>query len=144
MRLFSFGGYGLALAALALVVFGAIECPPLGRTERGTQQFHQTSLSYLVKTNRVLGSSISDLDMRVQEGKSVIWLYLKMNLPINKSMKRSRQELSIDMVVHKNGQITLFLCCIFIPKTGLGLPRTGISVTDAASWQQLMLPRKSS
>jgi len=24
----SFGGYGLALAALALVVFGAIECPP--------------------------------------------------------------------------------------------------------------------
>jgi len=28
LRLFSFGGYGLALAALALVVFGAIECPP--------------------------------------------------------------------------------------------------------------------
>jgi len=27
VRLFSFGGYGLALAALALVVFGAIECP---------------------------------------------------------------------------------------------------------------------
>jgi len=29
LRLFSFGGYGLALAALALVVFGAIECPPI-------------------------------------------------------------------------------------------------------------------
>jgi len=28
LRLFSFGGYGLALAALALMVFGAIECPP--------------------------------------------------------------------------------------------------------------------
>jgi len=28
LRLFSFGGYGLALAALALVVFSAIECPP--------------------------------------------------------------------------------------------------------------------
>jgi len=28
LRLFSFGGYELALAALALVVFGAIECPP--------------------------------------------------------------------------------------------------------------------
>jgi len=28
LRLFSFGGYGLALAALALVVFGAIEFPP--------------------------------------------------------------------------------------------------------------------
>jgi len=27
LRLFSFGGYGLALAALALVVFGAIQCP---------------------------------------------------------------------------------------------------------------------
>jgi len=29
LRLFSFGGYRLALAALALVVFGAIECPPI-------------------------------------------------------------------------------------------------------------------
>jgi len=28
LRLFSFGGYGLALAAMALIVFGAIECPP--------------------------------------------------------------------------------------------------------------------
>jgi len=28
LRLFSFGGYGLALAALAFVVFCAIECPP--------------------------------------------------------------------------------------------------------------------
>jgi len=28
LRLFSFGGYGLALAALALMVFGAIECLP--------------------------------------------------------------------------------------------------------------------
>jgi len=27
LRIFSFGGYGLALAALALVFFGAIECP---------------------------------------------------------------------------------------------------------------------
>jgi len=26
---FSFGGYGLAVAALALMDFGAIECPPL-------------------------------------------------------------------------------------------------------------------
>jgi len=32
LRLFSFGGYGLALAALALVVFGAIECPPVKMT----------------------------------------------------------------------------------------------------------------
>jgi len=30
LRLFSFGGYGLALAALALVVFGAFDSYPLG------------------------------------------------------------------------------------------------------------------
>jgi len=34
LRLFSIGGYGLALAALALVVFGAIECPPILRNAR--------------------------------------------------------------------------------------------------------------
>jgi len=32
LRLFSFGGYGLALAALALMVFGAVECPPPKKT----------------------------------------------------------------------------------------------------------------
>jgi len=35
LRLFSFGGYGLALTALALVVFGAIEYPP------GSQQLQK-------------------------------------------------------------------------------------------------------
>jgi len=30
LRLFSFGGYGLALAALALVVFGAYDSYPIG------------------------------------------------------------------------------------------------------------------
>jgi len=34
LRLFSFGGNGLALAALALVVFGAIECPPFEHTSK--------------------------------------------------------------------------------------------------------------
>jgi len=38
-------------------------------------------------------------------------------------MKRSRRELSIDMVVHmgifKNNQITFFHCFTFIPKTGV-------------------------
>jgi len=33
LRLFSFGGYGLALVALTLVVFGAIECPPFSYLE---------------------------------------------------------------------------------------------------------------
>jgi len=33
LRLFSFGGYGLALAALALVVFGAYDSYPSDITE---------------------------------------------------------------------------------------------------------------
>jgi len=33
LRIFSFGGYGVALAAFALVVFGAIECPPFATTQ---------------------------------------------------------------------------------------------------------------
>jgi len=49
LRLFSFGGYGLALAALALLVFGAIECPrlrlrhlaPLGFATIGVTQVHK-------------------------------------------------------------------------------------------------------
>jgi len=41
LRLFSFGGYGLALAALAFVDFGAIECPPPGaETKRGTRKLN--------------------------------------------------------------------------------------------------------
>jgi len=35
LRLFSFGGYGLALAALALVVFGAYDSYP---AERGVRR----------------------------------------------------------------------------------------------------------
>jgi len=45
-------------------------------------------------------------------------------------MKRSRRELSINMVINrfifKNNQITLITCFTFIPKTGVGLPKTGI------------------
>jgi len=46
LRLFSFGGYGLALAALALVVSGAIECPPTERQDNpgGSTQNFQHSL----------------------------------------------------------------------------------------------------
>jgi len=41
LRLFSFGGYGLALAALALVVFGAYDSYPLVFLElkEGSQEF---------------------------------------------------------------------------------------------------------
>jgi len=34
LRLFSFGGYGLALAALALVVFGAYDSYPAGQLRK--------------------------------------------------------------------------------------------------------------
>jgi len=43
LRLFSFGGYGLALAALALVVFGAHESYPTGLPKTG--QFQLCSLA---------------------------------------------------------------------------------------------------
>jgi len=53
LRFFSFGGYGLELAALALVVFGAIECPPrkslamlgskLCSSQRGEEQRGKTA-----------------------------------------------------------------------------------------------------
>ena len=36
MELFSFGGYGLALAALALVVFGAYDSYPINRAFAGS------------------------------------------------------------------------------------------------------------
>jgi len=44
---------------------------------------------------------------------------------------RSRREHSIDMVVCggilKNNQLTPFPCYTFIPKTDMGLPKTGVS-----------------
>jgi len=56
--------------------------------------------------------------MKVKHEESVFWLVLKINLPTTISMKRSRGELSIDMVIHmgifKNNQITLFPCLPFI------------------------------
>jgi len=46
-------------------------------------------------------------------------------------MESSRKDLFIDMVVErfilKNNQITLLPCFTFIPKTGVGLTKTGVS-----------------
>jgi len=54
LRLFSFGGYGLALAALALMVFGAIECPP--------------PLTFLcLKTG--------DIELNIQRCRSYFWVH---------------------------------------------------------------------
>jgi len=61
------------------------------------------------------------LNVTVKQGESVIWLFLKINISITISMKRSRQELSIDMVIHwgifKYKEIALLPCFTFIPKT---------------------------
>jgi len=44
-------------------------------------------------------------------------------------MESSRRDLFIDMVIDmfifKNNQIALFPCFTFIPKAGVGLPKTG-------------------
>jgi len=56
--------------------------------------------------------------MKVKQGKSVIWLIIKINLTTTILMKRSRRELSIDMliqgVIFENNQITLFPGFTFI------------------------------
>jgi len=61
--------------------------------------------------------------MKVKQGERVISLFLKINLSTSISMKRSRRELSIDMVIHrnifKNNQVKLSPCFTFIPKTGV-------------------------
>jgi len=49
------------------------------------------------KRTPVLGSPIPVLSMKVGHRKSIIWLILKISTII--SMKRSRQELFIDMII---------------------------------------------
>jgi len=75
------------------------------------------------KITPVLGSSIPVLGMKVKQGKGVIWLFMKMNLSTTISMKRSRRELSIDMVIqrgiYKNKHITHLPCSTSISKKGL-------------------------
>ena len=51
LRLFSFGGYGLALAALALVVFGAIECPPEKRDQKHVGLHLHQNVNYIDNAN---------------------------------------------------------------------------------------------
>jgi len=61
-------------------------------------------------------------------GKNVIWVFLKIKPSTTTSIKRSRQELSIDMVIDrgifKNNQMTLF-SLFFITKTDMGVPNQG-------------------
>ena len=70
-----------------------------------------------------MGSPTRVSGMKVKQGENVIWLVLEINLSTTISMKRSRQELSIDMFIQRgivqNNQITLFSCFPLIPKTGI-------------------------
>jgi len=72
---------------------------------------------------RVLVSPTPVLGMKVKLEKGVIWLFSKIDLSTTISIKRSRQELSIDMDIHggifQNNQMTFFPCFTFIPRTGL-------------------------
>jgi len=55
----SFSGYGLALVALAVVVFGAIECPPFGPIMAAPM----TGVTIRASLFRALGSTIAFLSV---------------------------------------------------------------------------------
>jgi len=59
----------------------------------------------------------------VEHGEKRNLIIFMINLSTTISMKRSRRELSIDVIIHKgifnNNQITLFPCFAFIPVTGV-------------------------
>jgi len=68
-------------------------------------------------------SPTSVLGKKVKQGESVISLLSKINPSTTPSMKKSCQELSIDMVIQsrtfKNNYITIFPCFTFLLKTGV-------------------------
>jgi len=83
------------------------------------------------------GSPIAVLGIKVKEGKSVSWLFQKISLSLTILVKSSRRDLFIDTVVQKfifkNKLIALLSRFTSIPKTGIGLPKTGISFYCAVS-----------
>jgi len=56
------------------------------------------------------------LGMKVKQGKSVIWLILKVPLLITISMESSQRDLFIDRFTFNNDQITPSVCSTFIRK----------------------------
>jgi len=68
LLLFSFGGYGLALAALALVVFGAIEYPP--RLQANLVKFSREVWLSLFK---LVFFSVLARGQRVENAKKRLW-----------------------------------------------------------------------
>jgi len=69
--------------------------------------------------------------MKVFMGKSDNRLPFKINLSTTTTRKKSRRQLSIDVVIDrdisKNNQTTLYPCFAFLPKTVTGLLATDTS-----------------
>jgi len=67
LRLFSFGGYGLALAALALMVFGAIGCPPIKLVKFEQMVQIQCFLLFFSERVRLIQEKLEDFIHRLNE-----------------------------------------------------------------------------
>ena len=99
MRLFSFGGYGLALAALALVVFGAIVCPPSSSSSKVRIQsiqffchifkmywYFENTLKFLVKLNiSEFPLGTSRMGSKLDAGQILYWVLLLLSLRLDSS-----------------------------------------------------------
>jgi len=92
--------------------------------------------------------------MKVKQGKSVICMFLKINLSTTISMKRSRRKLFINMVVDRdilwNNLITL-IPLFYLHTWQVGLPKTGDSLhceirgsQEANVWSNISINSKRS
>jgi len=64
--------------------------------------------------------------MKVEQGKSIFWLLLEIPIGINTSIKSFRRDLFINIVLDNLNRIKIYSCFAFIPKTGVGLSKTGV------------------
>jgi len=83
--------------------------------------------------------------MKIKQGESVILLFLKINRSITMSMKRSRRELSIDIVdmfIFWSDIIGLRPFFTFVPQTGIGQPKTGVRFYKG--WTSIVLSIRKS
>jgi len=65
------------------------------------------------------------LDLKVKQGKGVIWLFLKAALSLTTAIDSFRRDLyfidlNFDRFIYKFDQITPFPCFVHTPKTGMG------------------------
>jgi len=74
LRLSSFGGYGLTLAALALKVFGATEGPPTAPTSKGNVCVDRGASNFFYRIRELpgflLGLQVCNFALRLIRGPS--------------------------------------------------------------------------